>query len=113
MKQSRPTDEQLAETMRALAHPARISILRFIAAQKSDCYCNDVKGCLSLAQSTVSQHIKVLLQAGLISREQQGTRNRYTVDADRLTALEDAFGTYLGSLNLPLTQGQVVYKESS
>lgn len=113
MNQPTPTDEALAEMMRALAHPARISILRFLAAQQSKCCCNDVTGCLSLAQSTVSQHIKVLLDAGLILREQQGTRNCYTIDADRLTALEGAFGSYLKSFNLSDTSGQADDKESS
>jgi DNA-binding transcriptional ArsR family regulator len=46
--------------------------------------------CLPLAQSTVSQHIKVLLDAGLIERHARGTRNCYSLRAERLAALETA-----------------------
>ena len=48
--------------------------------------------CLPLAQSTVSQHIKVLLDAGLIERHAKGTRNCYSLRGERLAALESAFG---------------------
>ena len=46
--------------------------------------------CLPLAQSTVSQHIKVLLDAGLVERHARGTRNCYSLRTDRLAALGDA-----------------------
>lgn len=84
-------DDDLANVMRALGHPVRLSILRILADQKQgDCCCTDVTQCLPLAQSTVSQHIKVLLDAGLIERQARGTRNCYSLRSDRLEALSTA-----------------------
>ncbi|MDP1729884.1 MAG: metalloregulator ArsR/SmtB family transcription factor [Devosia sp.] len=81
-------DEDLANMMRALGHPVRLSILRILADQRQgDCCCTDVTQCLPLAQSTVSQHIKVLLDAGLVERQSRGTRNCYSLRGDRIEAL--------------------------
>lgn len=81
-------DEDIASAMRALGHPVRLSILRILARQRpGDCCCTDVTQCLPLAQSTVSQHIKVLLDAGLVERQARGTRNCYSLRSDRFEAL--------------------------
>ncbi len=85
-------DEILANQLRALGHPVRLSILRILAQRQSDCCCADVTQCLPLAQSTVSQHIKVLLDAGLIARQARGTRNCYVLATDRLNEMNSAFG---------------------
>lgn len=77
-------DDDIANLMRALGHPVRLSILRILAQRDSDCCCTDVTQMLPLAQSTVSQHIKVLLDAGLVERHPKGTRNCYSLRADRL-----------------------------
>lgn len=90
-------DADLAVALRALAHPARLAILRFLAARQGQCCC-DVAGCLPLAQSTVSQHLKVLLEAGLVSRHAQGTRNRYALRAERLAIVQSALAGVLGEL---------------
>ena len=92
-------DEDLATVLRALGHPVRLSILRILAEkQQSACCCTDVTQCLPLAQSTVSQHIKVLLDVGLIERQPQGTRNCYSLQQQRLAALEQACGGLFGGL---------------
>jgi DNA-binding transcriptional ArsR family regulator len=84
-------DADLANVMRALGHPVRLSILRILAdRQQGECCCTDVTECLPLAQSTVSQHIKVLLDAGLIERHPRGTRNCYALCAHRFAALREA-----------------------
>jgi ArsR family transcriptional regulator len=84
-------DADLANVMRALGHPVRLSILRILAEQRQgDCCCTDVTQNLPLAQSTVSQHIKVLLDAGLVERHAKGTRNCYSLRADRIAALNSA-----------------------
>lgn len=81
-------DDDLANVMRALGHPVRLSILRILADQRpGDCCCTDVTQCLPLAQSTVSQHIKVLLDAGLVERQARGTRNCYSLRSDRIEAM--------------------------
>lgn len=91
------TDGDLSLALRALGHPARLSILRFLAGRSTQC-CSDVTGCLPLAQSTVSQHLKVLLEAGLIERHPQGTRNRYAICARRLTAVREALSGTLSAI---------------
>jgi ArsR family transcriptional regulator, arsenate/arsenite/antimonite-responsive transcriptional repressor len=85
-------DDDIASIMRALGHPVRLHILRILAKQqRGECCCADVTEELPLAQSTVSQHIKVLLDAGLIERKPRGTRNCYIVQHARLAAMGSAF----------------------
>jgi ArsR family transcriptional regulator len=85
-------DDDIANIMRAMGHPVRLNILRILARQeRGECCCADVTDELTLAQSTVSQHIKVLLDAGLIERKPRGTRNCYIVQHDRLAALGSAY----------------------
>ena len=94
-------DDDLAAVMRALGHPVRLSILKILAERQSDCCCMDVTECLPLAQSTVSQHIKVLLEAGLVERHARGTRNCYSLRSDRIAALADASAGLFAGLSLP------------
>src|ERR1700754_232941 len=85
-------DDEFADVMRALGHPVRLSILRILAEKAAhDCCCTDVTECLPLAQSTVSQHIKVLLDAGLVARSPKGTRNCYSLNTERLDGLQGTF----------------------
>ena len=98
-------DDDIANIMRALGHPVRLNILRILATQQQGhCCCGDVTESLPLAQSTVSQHIKVLLDAGLIERKPHGTRNRYMIRHDRLAELGSAFGGLIEGLTLPSRQ---------
>ena len=93
-------DDDLAAVLRALGHPVRLNILRILAErQQNHCCCTDVMQCLPLAQSTVSQHIKVLLDAGLIEREARGTRNCYSLRNERIAALENACGGLFAGLS--------------
>jgi DNA-binding transcriptional ArsR family regulator len=92
-------DEEFADVMRALGHPVRLSILRILSEKaQNDCCCTDVTECLPLAQSTVSQHIKVLVDAGLVERSPKGTRNCYSLNARRLEALNGAFSGLFSGL---------------
>lgn len=91
-------DEDLAAIMRALGHPVRLAILRILARTNSQCCCMDLTEALPLAQSTVSQHIKVLLDAGLVERHPRGTRNCYSVRSDRLSATGLAFDGLVSGL---------------
>lgn len=90
-------DADLATALKALSHPARLSILKVLAEHQGQCCC-DVAGCLPLAQSTVSQHLKILLEAGLVTRHAQGTRNRYALHPERLAAVQSALAGVLGEL---------------
>lgn len=95
-------DDELADMMRALGHPVRLRIMRILVTLKrGDCCCTDVTQCLSLAQSTVSQHIKVLMDAGLVERQPRGTRNCYILRPERLAMLESACGALFAELSGP------------
>src|SRR5258708_38800410 len=72
-------EQDLAEFAKALAHPARIAILK-ILAQKNECICGEIVEVLPLAQSTVSQHLKELKKAGLITGETDGPRSCYCIN---------------------------------
>jgi ArsR family transcriptional regulator, arsenate/arsenite/antimonite-responsive transcriptional repressor len=80
-------EQQIAAMAKALAHPARIAILKFLAS-KQDCMCGDIVDELPLAQSTVSQHLKQLKDAGLIKGEIDGPRVCYCVDFDALAGIQ-------------------------
>jgi ArsR family transcriptional regulator, arsenate/arsenite/antimonite-responsive transcriptional repressor len=73
------SDAELARLAKALGHPARVAILRRLLYQ-GECVCGDIVSGLPLAQATVSQHLKVLKAAGLISGEVDGPRVCYCVN---------------------------------
>lgn len=72
-------DNLIANYAKALAHPARIAILRFLI-QKQSCICGDIVDELPLSQSTVSQHLKELKQSGLIQGDIEGAKVCYCID---------------------------------
>lgn len=84
-------DEELATLAKALAHPARVKIVR-ILVRKNACVCGDIVEELPLAQSTVSQHLKVLKEAGLIRGEVDGPRICYCVEPQALRRLRALAG---------------------
>jgi ArsR family transcriptional regulator len=86
----------IAGQLGALAHPARIHILEHLSGRGS-CCCKDVVERLDLAQSTVSQHLKVLVQAGLVRMNADGQRSRYEVDREAIAKLSRAVGGLLDS----------------
>lgn len=80
----RPEAEQLALLLKAVADPTRIQLISLINASKNAeaCVCNLTEP-LSLTQPTVSHHLKVLAEAGLIDREKRGTWVWYSVNQNR------------------------------
>ncbi|MCI5077355.1 metalloregulator ArsR/SmtB family transcription factor [Oricola sp.] len=78
--------ETIAERLSALAHPARLAILAHLSGNEG-CACRDVVDTLPLAQSTVSQHLKVLLDAGLIIHERQRPRSSYRLNREALMSV--------------------------
>ena len=81
-----PDDETLAAMAKAIGHPARVAILRLLA-HRDTCATGDVVAELPLAQSTVSEHLRILREAGLIQGEFDGPRTRYCVNPTGLAAL--------------------------
>jgi ArsR family transcriptional regulator len=82
-------DEHIATIARALGHPARIRILRLLAAQDS-CMGAEIFGDIPLAQSTISQHLSVLKEAGIINASPRGTSMVYCIAEGGLADLADA-----------------------
>ena len=85
-------DEELALLAKALGHPARVQILRILIA-KNACVCGELVDELPLAQSTVSQHLKVLKDAGLVKGEIDGPRVCYCVEPRTLRRLKSLVGS--------------------
>ena len=90
-------DDVAAERLRALGHPVRIAIVRALAEQRC-CCCGDVCRALPLAQSTVSQHLKVLRDAGLVSFRKDGVRSSYVLNAAALEAVRSDVEKLVGLL---------------
>jgi ArsR family transcriptional regulator len=84
-------DQELAALAKAIAHPARVKIVR-ILVRKNACICGDIVDELPLAQSTVSQHLKVLKDAGLIRGEVDGPRVCYCIEPHTLRRLRALVG---------------------
>jgi ArsR family transcriptional regulator, arsenate/arsenite/antimonite-responsive transcriptional repressor len=84
-------DEEIARLAKALGHPARVKILRFLLEQE-ECMAGAIADVLPLAQSTVSQHLKVLREAGLIHGEVDGARICYCADPNRIERLQSLLG---------------------
>ncbi|MFN1834185.1 ArsR/SmtB family transcription factor [Balneola sp. MJW-20] len=81
------SEMRTAEILKALSHPARISIMKLLA-DKQTCICGDITDQLPLAQSTVSQHLKALKKAGLIKGEIDGVKTCYCIEPDGISELE-------------------------
>jgi ArsR family transcriptional regulator len=92
-----PDDERLAVALKALAHPARLRIVEVLAA-RGTCICGEIVEVLPLAQATVSQHLKILKDAGLLQGTIEGPRSCYCLDAQALSALRRALDARLKSL---------------
>ncbi len=90
--------EQLAGVLKALADPARLRLLSMIAAHEGGeaCVC-DLTAPLALSQPTVSHHLKVLLDAGLVSRDKRGVWAYYRLVDDALTGLAELLTAGTGS----------------
>ncbi|MFH0895593.1 MAG: winged helix-turn-helix domain-containing protein [Bacteroidota bacterium] len=80
----------IAKYSKALAHPTRISILKFLVSQNA-CYCGDIVKELPIAQSTVSQHLKELLDAGLIHGDIEPPKVRYCINIKNWNQAEKLF----------------------
>jgi len=85
------TDEALARLSRGVAHPLRVRILRLLM-DRGECVCGDIVEEVPRAQSTVSQHLKVLKEAGLIRGEVEPPRVCYCINEDGVRKLKDLIG---------------------
>jgi ArsR family transcriptional regulator, arsenate/arsenite/antimonite-responsive transcriptional repressor len=86
-----PQAVELAAAFKALADPARLRLFSMVASipDGEACAC-DLVGPIGRSQPTVSHHLSILVEAGLLSREQRGKWAYYQVVPERLTVLRDA-----------------------
>lgn len=91
-----PDSRAVAVRLAALSHPARIEILKHLSASRS-CCCREVVEQLDLAQSTVSQHLKILVEAGLIRFEPDRQRSRYELDRAALADVSASLAALVDS----------------
>lgn len=93
-------DLKLAKYAKALGHPARVAILQLLL-KKQNCICGDIVDELPLSQSTVSQHLKELKEAGLIKGDIDGVKICYCIDEK---GWEDAGKSIVNFLNTEVTK---------
>lgn len=92
-------EQELAEFAKALSHPARIAILKVLAA-RNECICGEIVEILPLAQSTVSQHLKELKNAGLVEGTVDGPRSCYCINWKAFEKFSTEFNGLFNSLKL-------------
>lgn len=83
--------EDIALKLKALAHPARLEILEIL--KNKCCICGEIVEELPLAQATVSQHLKVLKDAGFIIGETEGTKVCYMINRIAMDRFKELFST--------------------
>jgi DNA-binding transcriptional ArsR family regulator len=90
-------ENQLAKYAKALAHPARVAILNLLAKRQA-CVCGDIVDELPLSQSTVSQHLKELKEAGLIKGDIEGAKVCYCIDEKEWKAAQVQLNKFFDKL---------------
>lgn len=91
---------QLAQLLKAMAHPARIAILQRILISNT-CICGDLVDELGLAQATISQHLKELKNAGIIQGSIEGVSVCYCINPETWALLEKQIGGFLSTYKVP------------
>lgn len=81
-------DARLAALAWAIAHPARVRIVRILISRNT-CVCGEIVDEMPLAQSTVSQHLKILKDSGLVQGEVDGPKVCYCINTENLETLKD------------------------
>jgi ArsR family transcriptional regulator, arsenate/arsenite/antimonite-responsive transcriptional repressor len=100
-------EQRLALMLKALGNPVRFQIVQ-ILAEKQACITGEIVEFTTLAQSTVSQHLKVLREAGLVSGEIDGPATCYCLNVDGIRWLKEQVEGWLpgccGAMRLPVKQ---------
>jgi DNA-binding transcriptional ArsR family regulator len=89
-------ENQLARFAKAIGHPARIAILKFLAS-RDDCFFGDIHEVLPISKATVSQHLTELKNSGLIQGEIQPPKIKYCINPENWEMAKEMFGELLGS----------------
>ena len=82
--------DRIAKVLKALGHPVRLRIVKEVCERDHRC-CGDMCRCFDLSQSTISQHLSVLIEAGVLTAHKQGTKSCYSVCGNVFTELQAVF----------------------
>jgi ArsR family transcriptional regulator len=94
LRKMTPDEERLTKMLKALGNPVRFQIVQ-ILSENQTCITGEIVEFTTLAQSTVSQHLKVLREAGLIRGEVEGPATCYCLDAANIQWLKERIGSWL------------------
>jgi ArsR family transcriptional regulator len=89
-----------AELFKALAHPARLAILKYLAEIKT-CITGDLAEELPLGRTTVNQHLKELKDNGLIVGTIEGVKTCYCLNLEKVKELKKILETFINEINIP------------
>ena len=92
--------QQRANLFKALAHPARLQILQFLAETKT-CISGDISEELPLSRTTVNQHLKELKDAGLIQGHVEGVKTNYCLDYEKVEQMKKIVAAFLNEIQVP------------
>ena len=96
-------DEKLARYAKAMGHPTRIAILKFLAS-RTDCFFGDIHEVLPIAKATVSQHLSELKDAGLIQGEIFPPKVKYCINPENWNLAKSMFDELMSSYSGHSTQ---------
>ena len=96
---------ELAELFKAVADPTRLRLVKLLAQNRSPLCVNALTARLGVTQSAVSQHLRVLRQAGLVQGERSGCHVHYSLDRRKVAQCSKLFMDTLGKHLLPGGQG--------
>jgi len=99
-----PEEERLIRMCKALGNPVRWAIVKYLA-ERGRCICGDIVAALPLAQSTVSQHLKVLKEAGLIQGEIEGPTTCYCLDPEGIAWFRTTIARYFSDVEQGMSGG--------
>ena len=92
-------EQRFAGLFKALAHPARIQILKYLAETKT-CISGDISKELPLGRTTVNQHLNELKRVGLIQGVVSGSRTNYCLNPEKISELRSAVETFLNEIDI-------------
>jgi ArsR family transcriptional regulator len=96
------SDLQICAAMfKALGHPARLAILKYLAESKT-CITGDIADELPLSRTTVNQHLKELKEVGLIIGTTEGAKTCYCLDFEKVKGLKKISQKFIDEINIPL-----------
>lgn len=98
MKLNNVDNEQIARFAKAMGHPTRIAILKFLA-HRDTCYFGDIFEELPIAKATVSQHLKELKEAGLIQGEIEAPKVKYCINRENWCVAKSLFAEFFNDCN--------------